>query len=130
MFASGQGPAEAPFDCLIAAQVLEHLVDPWTTLARTVAMLQPGATVIVSLPNAANWSGLLRIARTGRWPRDDVGIFDRTHLRWFGPQDAIDLLRGAGLHVTAVEPRYWLQGRRTALQPLLPYQMIVVGTKP
>jgi trans-aconitate methyltransferase len=137
-FAAGDPPPEAPFDCLIAADVLEHLVDPWTTLARTVTTLEAGATVIVSVPNAANWNGLLRVVRAGRWPRDDVGVFDRTHLRWFGPQDAIDLVRGAGVDVTAVEPRYWVEGRRlrlvellarTALAPLLPYQMIVVGTK-
>jgi trans-aconitate methyltransferase len=138
-FAAGQPPPEAPFDCLIAADVLEHLVDPWTTMARTVALLNAGATVIVSVPNVANWNGLLRIARTGRWPRDDVGVFDRTHLRWFGPQDAMDLVRGAGVNVRTIEPRYWVEGRRlrlvrllarTRLAPLLPFQTIVVGTKP
>jgi trans-aconitate methyltransferase len=138
-FAAGQPPPEAPFDCLIAADVLEHLVDPWTTMARTVALLNAGATVIVSVPNVANWNGLLRIARTGRWPRDDVGVFDRTHLRWFGPQDVMDLVRGAGVNVRTIEPRYWVEGRRlrlvrllarTRLAPLLPFQTIVVGTKP
>src|SRR3712207_3499054 len=59
-FAAGEAPAEAPFDCLIAADVLEHLADPWATLTRSVAMLDPGATVVVSLPNAVNWKGLLR----------------------------------------------------------------------
>jgi len=137
-FAAGEMPPEAPFDCLIAADVLEHLADPWTTLTRTVAMLETGATVIVSLPNAVNWKGLLRIAREGRWPADDEGVFDRTHLRWFGPEDAADLVRAAGVDVRTVEPLYWLEGvrfrvvkllARTRLAPLLPFQVIVVGTK-
>lgn len=137
-FAAGEPPAEAPFDCLIAADVLEHLVDPWTALARVVAMLGDGATVIVSLPNAANWKGLLRVARTGRWPRDDEGVYDRTHLSWFGPEDAADLVRSAGVEVRTIDPRYWLGGprlrvvellARTRLAPLLPFQVIVVGTK-
>jgi trans-aconitate methyltransferase len=138
-FAADEPPSEAPFDCLIAADVLEHLEDPWATLRRAVAMLEQEATVIVSVPNAVNWKGLLRIARTGRWPRDDEGVFDRTHLRWFGPEDAADLLRSAGLEVRTVEPRYWVAGRRltlvkllarTRLAPLLPFQIIVVGRKP
>jgi predicted TPR repeat methyltransferase len=137
-FARGEAPAEAPFDCLIAADVLEHLVDPWSALARVVAMLEDGATVIVSVPNAANWKGLLGIARTGRWPRDDEGVYDRTHLSWFGPEDAADLVRAAGVEVQTVDPRYWLTGSRlrmvqllshTPLSPLLPFQVIVVGTK-
>ena len=136
--ARGDVVAEAPFDCLIAADVLEHLVDPWSALAGAVAMLKDGATVIVSVPNAANWKGLLRIARTGRWPRDDEGVYDRTHLSWFGPEDAADLVRAAGVDVHAVDPRYWLTGTwlrmaeilaRTRLSPLLPFQVIVAGTK-
>lgn len=138
-FAAADPPDEAPFDCLIAADVLEHLVDPWTALARVVAMLDAGATVIVSVPNVVNWKCLLRIARTGRWPRDDEGVFDRTHLSWFGPGDAVDLVRAAGATVTSVEPSYWLGGwrlavvkllARTRVAPLLPFQVIVVGAKP
>jgi 2-polyprenyl-3-methyl-5-hydroxy-6-metoxy-1,4-benzoquinol methylase len=137
-FARGDVPEEAPFDCLIAADVLEHLVDPWSALAGAAAMLEGGATVIVSVPNAANWKGLLRIARTGRWPRDDEGVYDRTHLSWFGPEDAADLVRAAGVDVHAVDPRYWLTGTRlrvvellsrTRLSPLFPFQVIVAGTK-
>src|SRR5690242_10451673 len=33
-FLAGGAPAEAPFDCLIAADVLEHLVDPLDVLSR------------------------------------------------------------------------------------------------
>src|SRR3954469_11702947 len=40
-----------PFDCLLAADTLEHLRDPWTALARAAELLEPGATAVVSLPN-------------------------------------------------------------------------------
>src|SRR5215212_8991017 len=36
------------FDCLVAADVLEHLVDPWRALEAYVAMLDPGCRAIVS----------------------------------------------------------------------------------
>jgi 2-polyprenyl-3-methyl-5-hydroxy-6-metoxy-1,4-benzoquinol methylase len=126
-FAAGPAPPEAPFDCLIAADVLEHLVDPWSALGGAVAMLAPGATVVASLPNILFWPALLRIVRTRRWPREDEGVFDRTHLRWFTEADAVALLEQAGLRAVQVHPRYWVEGgalrrrRRLARTPLRPY---------
>jgi methionine biosynthesis protein MetW len=114
MFLRESRPEESPFDCLIAADVLEHLVNPWEVLDRAVGLLQPGATVVISLPNIAEWSGLYRMLRTGRWPRDDEGVFDRTHLQWFTLADALDLLRSADLRVTHVEPHFWQTGWRLA----------------
>jgi SAM-dependent methyltransferase len=137
-FVAGASPPESPFDCLIAADVLEHLVDPWTTLQRAAALVRPGGTVIVSLPNALFFGGLLRIVRERRWPRDDEGLFDRTHLRWFSRSDAVELVRGAGLAEIQVEPRYFVEGRslrrrqrlaRTPLGPYLPVQHIVTGIR-
>jgi 2-polyprenyl-3-methyl-5-hydroxy-6-metoxy-1,4-benzoquinol methylase len=131
-------PPEAPFDCLIAADVLEHLVDPWSVLARMAELLSPGATVVVSLPNVTYWRGLLRVIRTGRWPLDAEGVFDRTHLRWFTRDDALELLRQAGLSAVDVEPRYWASGlgllwRRavahTPLHRFLPPQYVITARK-
>jgi 2-polyprenyl-3-methyl-5-hydroxy-6-metoxy-1,4-benzoquinol methylase len=126
-FATGPVPPEAPFDCLIAADVLEHLVDPWAALGGAVAMLAPGAAVVVSLPNVLFWGALARVLRSRRWPRDPDGIFDRTHLRWFGERDAVELLASAGLRDVRVYPRYWVEGaalrrrERLARTPLRPY---------
>jgi SAM-dependent methyltransferase len=137
-FIAAPPPPEAPFDCLIAADVLEHLVDPWTTLTRAVALVRPGGTVVVSVPNVLFFGGLLRVVRERRWPRDPEGVFDRTHLRWFSRSDAEELVRGAGLHGIQVEPRYFVEGRalrrrrqlaRTPLAPFLPVQHIVTGIR-
>lgn len=111
-------PDEPPFDCLVAADVLEHLVDPWTTLAHAVRVLAPGATVVVSLPNILYWPALLRVAWTRSWPRDDEGIFDRTHLRWFTPADGLALMRNTGLHVTVASPTLATAGVRLAVTKL------------
>jgi hypothetical protein len=138
-FARGQPPQGAPFDCLIAADVLEHLVDPWETLRLTVGMLTPAATVIVSVPNVFYWKTLRQALATRRWPREDQGIFDRTHLRWFGPGDARELLAGAGLVEVEDHPKYWSGGWRLALvealahtpaADFLPAQLLVTGTVP
>ena len=44
------------FECLVAADVLEHLVDPWAALSAYAQLLEPGCRAIVSLPNAKSVS--------------------------------------------------------------------------
>lgn len=138
-FLRGVQPKEAPFDCLIGADIFEHLVDPWDALERATDLLGSGSTVVVSLPNVLYWPGLLRIVWDGRWPRDDQGIFDRTHLRWFTTQDAVDFLEGAGLRFKSASPNYATHGlrlaltrawERTPLRRFLARQWIFVADKP
>ncbi len=102
------------FDCLVAADVLEHLVDPWAALDRYVALLEPGCRAVISLPNAAHWTTYAHLAR-GSWPRQEQGIHDATHLRWFTRRDAVELAEGAGLRVEQVIPRPWVLHRGTRL---------------
>ncbi|MGH3851995.1 MAG: class I SAM-dependent methyltransferase [Pseudonocardiaceae bacterium] len=118
-FVAGAAPHGTSFDCLIAADVLEHLVDPWDVLAKAVTMLAPDATVIISLPNVLYWPEFRRLLTERRWPRDDAGIFDRTHLRWFTRGDAIELVEHAGLSLVRVVPSYWARGPRLALRRAL-----------
>jgi hypothetical protein len=66
---------ESPFDCVIPADVLEHLVDPWTVVER-VGDTGPGSHVHRQpLPNVFYRKALWRTVRHARWPRDDQGIF-------------------------------------------------------
>jgi methionine biosynthesis protein MetW len=90
--------ARGPFDAVVCGDVLEHLIDPWTALRELAALLRPGGTAAISLPNAAHWT-VRRALLRGRFPREDHGLFDRTHLRWFTVEDARDLVRATGLAV-------------------------------
>ena len=93
--------AERSFDCIIFADVLEHLVDPQRCLLQARQHLQPGGCVVVSLPNIRHLSALRAIFLSGRFPQRDRGIFDRTHLRWLTIADAYSLLADAGFKVSA-----------------------------
>jgi methionine biosynthesis protein MetW len=106
------------FDCLVAADVLEHLVDPWTVLRTYARLLEPGGTAVVSLPNVAHWSTYAALLR-GSWPRNPEGIHDATHLRWFTLRDARRLLAQAGLEVAVVERRPRLLWRGSRLDDVL-----------
>jgi 2-polyprenyl-3-methyl-5-hydroxy-6-metoxy-1,4-benzoquinol methylase len=123
---------EGRFDALIAADVLEHLKDPWSALRRYAQLLEPGATVVVSLPNVAHWTTYAYLAR-GTWPRKPEGIFDATHLRWFTRRDALALLTQAGITPHTVVRRRWLLARGSRLDALAPpltlftFQHVIAG---
>jgi methionine biosynthesis protein MetW len=106
------------FDCVVAADVLEHLVDPWSTLRAYARLLEPGGTAVISLPNVAHWSTYLALLK-GSWPRNPEGIHDATHLRWFTLRDARELVEQAGLQVATVDRRPRLIWRGSRLDDLL-----------
>jgi SAM-dependent methyltransferase len=93
------------FDAILASDVLEHLEDAEGVLARAVTRLRPGGAVVLSLPNVASVYVVAQLL-TKSWPRRRSGIFDRTHVRWFGKRDMVRLLEGAGLRVLRVEPYF------------------------
>ncbi|MCW2967671.1 MAG: class SAM-dependent methyltransferase [Solirubrobacteraceae bacterium] len=86
------------FDAVLCADVLEHLPRPEATLAFLAGRLRPGGRAVVSLPNAGHWT-MRRALLRGRFPQEDFGLFDRTHLRWFTRAAARALVQGAGLTI-------------------------------
>lgn len=98
----GAALGDSSFDCIIFADVLEHLVQPERCLAQALRHLNAGGCVVISLPNIRHLSALRAIFFGGVFPRRDRGIFDRTHLRWFTIKDAYRLLGECGLHVSDV----------------------------
>ena len=125
------------FDTLICGDVLEHLVDPWRVLRAFAALLEPGGHAVVSLPNVRYWDTFRQLGLRGGFPREDFGIFDRTHLRWFTLADARELVEQAGLEVDQVSPQYRIRPigsrfdgiarllGRTPLREFFAYQYVI-----
>ena len=88
--------AESTFDVLIASEVLEHLIDPWTVLRKLQPMIKPGGSVFASSPNIAHKS-TLKMLLAGRWDLEPRGRMDRTHLRWFTPRTYAAMFTEFGL---------------------------------
>ena len=130
------------FDCLIAADSLEHMRDPWTALGRAVQLLDAGGTAIVSLPNVRFFETFWQLGVRGTWPRREEGVFDRSHLRWFTLRDARELVAGAGLELAEVRPvirvrplgsrfdRWFGWLRRTPLCGFFALQYVLRATRP
>jgi 2-polyprenyl-3-methyl-5-hydroxy-6-metoxy-1,4-benzoquinol methylase len=81
-FAS-QGLAPGEFDTVIAADVLEHMVNPWEALVRIRPLLAPGGQFVASIPNVRNLGLLAETLLNGRWRYAERGLLDITHLRFF-----------------------------------------------
>ena len=103
----------ATFDCILLADVLEHLVDPWTILRRLTDHLEPQGIVVTSLPNVRHYTTLLSLLVGKRWPYRDRGIHDRTHLRFFAQRNLAELFQSAGLTITSLRRQYRVVRPRT-----------------
>jgi GT2 family glycosyltransferase/2-polyprenyl-3-methyl-5-hydroxy-6-metoxy-1,4-benzoquinol methylase len=82
------------FDVVVAADVLEHLVEPGAALGVLRSQLKPSGLLLASIPNVTHLSVVLALAE-GRFPRSREGLLDQTHLRFFGEADVLDLFHEA-----------------------------------
>jgi 2-polyprenyl-3-methyl-5-hydroxy-6-metoxy-1,4-benzoquinol methylase len=83
------------FDAIICADVLEHLRDPRPLLGQLAAFLAEGGSVLMSLPNASHLT-ILASLLGGRFPYQQNGLLDNTHLKFYGREDLDALLRECG----------------------------------
>lgn len=95
-----RGQIDGPFDRILFGDVLEHLRDPAAVLRWAATLLGDGGRAVVSLPNIAHWTARRQLLR-GRFPQEDHGLFDRTHLRFFTRATARELVQSAGLVVAS-----------------------------
>lgn len=91
-------------DALVLGDVLEHLRDPWAVLKRDAALLGPDGVLLACVPNLEHWSFAARLL-AGKWRYEPMGLFDRTHLRWFTRDGMKEALEGAGLVPLEAAPR-------------------------
>ena len=108
------------FDCIIFADLLEHLVDPWTTLDRCVERLTPEGVVVASLPNIRHYTTLRTLLFQGYWPYRDRGIHDRTHMRFFALRNIRELFASSGLSIRKLDRNYRIIERPHRLNRFAP----------
>ena len=130
------------FDCIIFADVLEHLKEPWAVVSFLVERhLCASGVVVFSLPNISHVYTFVSLLQL-RWPYLERGIFDRTHLRMFAKKNIDELLDVNGLVLESLDrnlrihdrPKHWLNRfSRFVDVPLVreyfTYQFLVVARK-
>jgi 2-polyprenyl-3-methyl-5-hydroxy-6-metoxy-1,4-benzoquinol methylase len=134
-----------PFDAIVSADVFEHLYGPWRVLAGLKPLLAPGGGIVVSLPHVGHF-GIIASLMDQDFEYRDLGLLDRTHIRFFGLKNMQALFDGAGYRIVdaqaVIRPpertefsRRWLrlpEAARATLSAAHPfgnvYQVIVKAT--
>lgn len=117
--------AEAVFDLVICAEVLEHIPAHGQAVAELARVLKPGGQMVVSVPRAWPERICWRLAK-------DYGAANGGHVRIYRRQDLLELLEATGLrfdgahHAHSLHSPYWwlkcLVGpRRTDCRPVQLY---------
>lgn len=94
---------DKPYDVVILADILEHLVRPADLLGtlREEGVVAPDGRLVVSVPNVAHES-LIAELLTGNFDYSAAGLLDETHLRWFTLNSITALLESSGFLVSQV----------------------------
>ncbi|MBI1787664.1 MAG: class I SAM-dependent methyltransferase [Acidobacteria bacterium] len=92
---------DGAFAYVVCADILEHLREPAHLLRQLWTVLEPEGRLVASLPNSGNLYFRLNIL-LGRFPQDDKGLFDRTHLHFYTWKGWRDLLAQGGFQVESV----------------------------
>ncbi len=89
---------EGAFEVIVAADVLEHLYDPWSSLRSMKALLSDEGYIVVSLPHVGH-SAVIACLLEEDFEYRDWGLLDRTHIRFFGMKNIQALFEGTGLKI-------------------------------
>jgi SAM-dependent methyltransferase len=100
---TGLPPLHELYDYVLCADILEHLRRPEDLLTQLRGVLKPGGHLIASLPNSGHIYFRLNVL-AGRFPQEDKGLFDRTHIRFYTWEGWRSLLEGAGFRITSMRP--------------------------
>lgn len=98
------------FDVIIAADVLEHLQNPWQCLRDMRSLLTADGYAVISIPNVGH-NSVLASLMTGRFPYQSRGLLDQTHLRFFTRHDFEQVLFECGLL-----PSHWFAIQKPAAE--------------
>jgi 2-polyprenyl-3-methyl-5-hydroxy-6-metoxy-1,4-benzoquinol methylase len=91
------------YDLIVANDVLEHLIDPWSVVGKLREHLSDDGFFVASIPNI-QYHHILTSLLKGRWDYGDFGILDRTHLRFFTRQTAVEMFLKNGFKLYSITP--------------------------
>jgi SAM-dependent methyltransferase len=89
---------------ILCLDVLEHLVNPEAVIKKLHKYLATDGIIIASIPNVNHYSVTFPLIFQNKWSYQKNGILDKTHLRFFVRQTAINLMTCSGLTLNKVLP--------------------------
>ena len=105
-----EGIALGSVDTVVAADVLEHMYDPWHVMTGLKPYLSRDAQIILSIPNTRNLGLMKGLMDDGIWQYAERGLLDITHIRFFTLKEIGNFLAQTGYRLEHVnyflEPRF------------------------
>ncbi len=86
------------FDCIVGADVLEHLRRPDVVLKKVRRWLAPDGCLVTSIPNVRNHT-VIRSLLAGNWAYESAGLLDSDHVRFFTRREIQKLLFRCGFEI-------------------------------
>lgn len=129
------------FDCIIFADILEHLKNPWDVLKRAKNYLNNEGIIIASIPNVRHYTTIISLVFRGYWPYRERGIHDKTHLRFFTLKNIKTMFNNADINIISIKRTYRIIERPHRLnrfskyfafipfKELLTFQYLIVAKK-
>ena len=93
---------DCKFDAVIATDVLEHLYEPLGVLKAMKGLLGESGCIVVSVPHVGH-SVIHACLLDEDFEYRDIGLLDRTHIRFFGIKNIQRLFEDAGLKIVHAE---------------------------
>jgi 2-polyprenyl-3-methyl-5-hydroxy-6-metoxy-1,4-benzoquinol methylase len=100
------------FDCMIFADVLEHLREPSEVLKKYSHYLKEDGCFIISIPNVRHVKVIFDLVVLGEWRYEPFGIMDRTHMRFFTLKSFRRLMQEAQVIPVSIDRIFSLKGSR------------------
>lgn len=97
---------ENTFDCIIFADILEHLRDPWGILKIFKNYLTIEGVIIASIPNIRHYTTAANLILRGEWPFRNRGLHDKSHLRFFTLKTIHSLFSDSDLKIMETRRNY------------------------
>jgi O-antigen biosynthesis protein len=97
-----EGIPHGSIDTVVAADVLEHMYDPWHTLVNLKPYLSKDAQLIISIPNTRHINLIAQLADGGAWTYAERGLLDITHIRFFTLKEMAAMLEQTGYRLELV----------------------------
>lgn len=94
--------SEGKFDAVTATDVLEHLYEPLAVLKAMKGFLNETGSIVVSVPHVGH-SVIHACLLDEDFEYRDIGLLDRTHIRFFGIKNIQRLFEDAGLKIVHAE---------------------------
>jgi 2-polyprenyl-3-methyl-5-hydroxy-6-metoxy-1,4-benzoquinol methylase len=97
------------FDYVIAADILEHLYNPWLIVNTLNTYIKKGGYLIASIPNIRHWEIMKDLIFKREWNYRSDGVLDNTHLRFFTKKNMMQLFPSEYFTINRIIPKFKLQ---------------------